>query len=532
MVTARDAAGRRQRMTADSLGRVWKSEVLNTDGTVYSATTTLYDALDRVLRTRAYQGAAPSPEPSGEGSAYQTALMTYDGHGRLQTSKAADQTAAAQYTYFDDDAAKSVTDARGSVTPYAYNDSCHLVTGVSYSAPASAQTDKGGTTPISPAPSVTYEYDAAGNRKSMATAGGAGGGCTYAYDALSRMTSEARTLPGLSGDFTLAYEYTAGGLLRKVTDQRSGTSFTTEFNAVGEETGVSAIGYGGATTQFASQMQYRASGALKSAAYGNGTSLGLSYDGQGRIGGYTLAGLGWPGVVDPPLPRFSVGANYLYHDDGRLKFAGQLGGASVQDRAYSYDHVGRLKAAYSGAEARDFRDGTTGGAADGPFKETFSYDALGDLLETGGRFWSRADATSSTYDGRGRNTAWEYDAEGDLVSGTGARYGYDAAGRQAVVGQERGQFRDAAGEQYVNYVFTNTAAYDGDGGMVRYEKRIDSTLNGTPSPPFVDVTYYVRSTVLGGAAVFDLTLPTNSEPTPLRITPQIPSPPTLNYSPY
>src|SRR5207237_1246068 len=84
---------------------------------------------------------------------------SYDGYGRLQSRHAPAQDAGRNitYAYNPDDTLASVTDARGAVTTYSYNDNRHLVTGVSYTAPAG----------ITTTPSVTFTYDAAGNRTRM-----------------------------------------------------------------------------------------------------------------------------------------------------------------------------------------------------------------------------------------------------------------------------------------------------------------------------------------------------------------------------
>lgn len=83
------------------------------------------------------------------------------------------------------------------MTTYSYtNNNRGLITGVSYTPPSG----------VASTPSVTYTYDAAGNRTSMTTAGGAGGSVTYHYDSLSRLSSENRTFLGLSGTYTLSYD--------------------------------------------------------------------------------------------------------------------------------------------------------------------------------------------------------------------------------------------------------------------------------------------------------------------------------------
>ena len=54
-----------------------------------------------------------------------------------------------------------------------------------------------------------------------------------------------------------------------------------------------------------------------------------------------------------------------YEADGSLRSAHDLLDERM-DRAYSYDHAGKLQAAYSGSEARDYLNGTTSGFATGP----------------------------------------------------------------------------------------------------------------------------------------------------------------------
>ena len=106
---------RTQRMYMDELGRVKRTEALDWDGNVYSSTTTLYDALDRVVRVRRYAGPAPPDEPVGEGATYQTTIMIYDGHGRLLSQRLPkyEPGTTVTYEYNADDTLKSVTDPRG-----------------------------------------------------------------------------------------------------------------------------------------------------------------------------------------------------------------------------------------------------------------------------------------------------------------------------------------------------------------------------------------------------------------------------------
>jgi YD repeat-containing protein len=65
---------RRQKVYEDILGRSYKSETLNWDGSVYSSTRTTFNGLDQATLVRQFAGADTS-------QTYQDTVMTYDGHG-------------------------------------------------------------------------------------------------------------------------------------------------------------------------------------------------------------------------------------------------------------------------------------------------------------------------------------------------------------------------------------------------------------------------------------------------------------------
>jgi YD repeat-containing protein len=486
VITLTDEVGRQQKIYSDVFGRQWKTEVLNWDGSVYSTTTSTFNALDQVTFGRRYQG-------TDQSGTYQEAVITYDGYGRVQSKHAPEQDVgtSTSYSYNADDTLYSVTDARGAVTTYGYNNR-HLVSGVTHALSGSSTI------------SVAYSYDAAGNRASMTTADG--GGVVYTYDSMSRLASEARQFPGLSSTYTLSYEYTLAGQLSKVTDQTAGTSSTYSFDNAGRVTTVTSTGLG-ASSALASNAQYRAWGALKHADYGNGNGTTLGYDGRGMVSSYSLTGVKdlQTGLVRPE------GSSVQYYSDGRAKFASdyqsdaQTGG--IQDRAYSYDHAGRLLSALSGAEARDLLNGTGSGVADGPYKQTYSYDPWGNQLSRVGRYWSQDDTASESYTPQtNRNTQWSYDTDGRLISRNEpspngltygpARYSYDAAGRNSVTTQTTSR-RVGIHSILQTTALTQADSYDGDGQGI--ERAVTKQING--GTPSTTVTYYLRSTLLGGRIV-------------------------------
>jgi len=490
---------RQQRIYADVLGRTVKTEMLNWDGagangtggTVYSATTFTYNARDQVTLTRQFAGPTSS-------TTFQDTTSSYDGFGRLEMQHLPEQqvdannsasTDHATWNYNDDDTIQSVVDARGVITSFTYN-ARRLPTLICFDVsniPASNN--------VASTANITFTYDARGNRTSMLDGSGR---VNYHYNPLSQIDWEERSFAGLpnAGFFRLDYEYNLAGILKKVSDQRSGTSFTETLDKVGRVTSVDGVGLGGAQTQFISQAHYRAWGALKSRTQAN-TTLSLTYNQRLLPKTFSYAG----GQV-----------SYQYHNDGSVKFADdQSGSADIKDRAYSYDAAGRLLHAYSGVEARNFVNSTTGGTPDGPYDHQYGYDQWGNILQDSGRFWSRTVNSQDNYNTHNRNPLWSYDADGNVISHNEsattiqpfvpARYKYDAAGREVGSTQTR-TYMVQIGKETSGFV--NSQTFDGDNQMTHYTLvRNVSYSNGQFPPGSVTTAeaYLLRSTVLGGSVI-------------------------------
>jgi len=489
---------RQQKIYSDVLGRTVKTELLNWQGgSVYSTVVNEYNARDQITSAKQYQGL----ESTG---IYQESTMTYDGHGRLKTRHVPEQqvdpnnSSSTDHTTWDynaDNTVQKVTDARGASQEFTYN-ARHLVKRITYAGPAGD--------PNIPVPAPTeFEYDSAGNRLWMTDASGR---VDYVYDSLSRMPSESRQFTGLSGTYTLGYEYALSGAVKKVTDQTAGTSHTSGFDNVGRISSVSTVGYGGGVTPFASQVDYRASGSVKSVAYGNNTNLSFGYNSRGLVSNFELTGVSVSSSLgSTPLP---VSGAYQYYTDGGLKFAQDQGASnSIKDRAYQYDYAGRLKEAYSGTQARDYVNSTNLDTADGPYRQTSSYDVWNNVLSAGGRFWSRSVTEIASFNQSNRNPDWTYDAEGNLLSrnesfgdSLPSGHTYDAAGRMTSVTQTRPCWLEPQ-HLYQLHIYANTQTHDGDGQVTRYEQSHTTDLNGTHAPESPTKSYYLRSSVLGGRVI-------------------------------
>jgi hypothetical protein len=199
-------------------------------------------------------------------------------------------------------------------------------------------------------------------------------------------------------------------------------------------------------------------------------------------------------------------SDYQYYDDGRPRFIAdrrawpiQPGWPSTEnmhqfDRAYNYDQAGRLTQALTGAEARG---GTT---ADGPYKETYQYDAWHHLMNRVNRIWSKPlDSFETTYiNNRNDLPGATYDADGNPTN----EASFDASGRKSSYNTSRfyvptGSFNP--NPSWNPAVDANT--YDGDGQLVKQLEAIGTDHFDS---------YWIRSTVLGGAVILWTEVATNS----------------------
>ena len=275
--------------------------------------------------------------------------------------------------------------------------------------------------------------------------------------------SETRVFTNV-GTFTLAYDYNLAGQLKKITDA-SNTTINYGYDRVGRLTGVTGSDtlVAGVST-YASGFQYRAWGALKQVAIGTRTSS-FSYNSVLRPTNFNISG----GVVNQ---------NYEYYSDGHLSFVHNTTDNNF-DRAFTYDHAGRLTLAVSGGAARN----DTGSI---PMYETFSHDAFDNVTNRDTDTWSDSYSDGASYTNH-RRSGWGYDANGSVTTIDRRTYSYNAAGLLISLG----------GQQWTpnGYVPTTTASgFDGNGQKVREESPSGSGF----------ITYYLRSTVLGGAILEEL----------------------------
>lgn len=374
----------------------------------------------------------------------QTRTFGYDGYGRLNSRTTPEQ-GTATYTYFGDDTTQTVTDARGATATFAYNNR-KLVTSITYGAPAG----------VAATPNVSFGYDSAGNRTSMTDGLGS---VSYVFNTLSQMTSETRTFTGLSS-YTLSYGYNLSGQLSSITNPW-GAQVGYGYDKIGRTTNVSGSGYAGLSS-YINSMSYRAFG-LKQVAYNNGRTLSLQYDNRMRPTQWNI----------PSVMGWNYGYNYFGENTGRVTYAQNVNDATL-DRSFNYDQVGRLQSSFSGSAARAHVGTGSSWLSDGPYAMHDNvYDVWGNLTSRTG--WGGTNAQYSASFTNNKMSGMSYDASGNLAdAGGGWTFTYDATSQQAY---------SAMGNLQMFY----------DGDRLRGKK----SENGV-------ITYYLRSTVLGGQVVAEM----------------------------
>ncbi|MBX3292715.1 MAG: VCBS repeat-containing protein [Acidobacteria bacterium] len=470
-------ARRKQKSYEDILGRAFKAETYEWDGTtVYSTVVNTYNGRDQAVLSRQYAGTTSS-------ETYQDTTASYDGHGRTVGQKLPQQDSPGTvFTYNPDGSVLTRTDARGVVTNYEYNNR-GLVTGITWNV---------GSTGVTGTAAVEMQYDNLGNRTEMTDGLGTQ---VYEYDELSRLTAESRdfsdTLPDepSGGLFTLTYTYEIGGQLRSYTDPW-GKQISYMHDKTGRLNEVTGTPHGGVSS-YATNAQYRAWGGLKHLEYGNGVIADTSYDSTLKPSTFDLKKPG-----DDPIMEKS----YQYYNDGRLKHVDD----AIQgkfDRLQTYDFAGRVKEGLSSTEANGVPV-TTDQNLNLPYRQSFSYDAFNNMTQRNNLHWG-----TETWQGESNNlnytftnnriAGFQYDADGRILQSAeperATDYTYDARGLMT-----RGLGNTTFGETDIE------RTYSGDGRELKRKKKVYE-YNEDPEPELEWKTrpdaYYIRSTVFGGEVI-------------------------------
>jgi hypothetical protein len=181
-------------------------------------------------------------------------------------------------------------------------------------------------------------------------------------------------------------------------------------------------------TNYVTNIDYRAFGAVKHIDYGNNVKTDQTFDNRLRVSEFKVSN---PSLSNSPTADYQtfIKKNYEYNNDNSLKFSDDNGSNVVRDpakfdRSYSYDFAGRITSAKTGEEARG---GTVTDRNEIPYKQTYAYNAFSNVTSRQAMTWTQTDNETNTW-ANDRNTAWSYDADGRLKSTQKNKYYYDAAG--------------------------------------------------------------------------------------------------------
>ena len=277
--------------------------------------------------------------------------------------------------------------------------------------------------------------------------------------------------------------------LFKVAPSQFGGTVYYSYDSAARVTSVTGSGFG-TTTQFATAIQYRAWGSAKHAVYGDGATMNVTYNERLLPLRYELSNM-----KPNAGPATIMGSQNQYFADGRIKYTQDLQEGNF-DRAYEYDHAGRIKEAYSGREARGL---PVLPSPDNPFRQSYTYDVWDNMKRPLNRHWSANLPDTPAYTNNRRSDA-TYDAEGNVLLRDYERkqHAYDAAGRQRYFLQQEWGL-----PEYAYEANTIDVTFDGDGRPAkRFENRYTEDYELVPWNQS-DTIYYVRSTVLGGAAIVE-----------------------------
>ena len=485
-----DNQGNRIDFTLDAMGNRTLEEVRDPANALVQKRSRVYDGLNRLFREL--------------GALNQTTEYGYDSQGNVASVKdPLNHVTANQYDSLN--RLKQVTDAKLGVTQYAYNgldaltevtDPRSLVTGYTVDGLGNLSQQ------VSPdTGTTTHAYDAAGNLLTQTDARGQT--TTYAYDALNRVTlitfhdsskqeyaydtgtngigrlssiternpanqvtsviaytydqhgrvtSEARTVNGVA--YSTAYRYDAAGRMDRIT-YPSGRTVDYGFDGVGRIGGVITTPAGGNAQTVASGVAYHPFGGVKAFTLGNGQAYTRTYDQDGRVATYTLAGVGYTLGYDAAsrigfITETSNPPNtntYGYDDLDRLTSATLP--ATVY--GYTYDAVGNRLTRSAGGNTDTYAYGTTSNRiasitpASGPVRN-FTLDNNGSTTADG--------ISTFAYDTRGRmvqsvsslgTTTYQVNALGQRIRKTNTLgdtvYHYDRGGRLIAESTAAGAFK-------------------------------------------------------------------------------------------
>lgn len=323
-----------------------------------------------------------------------TTTYGYNGFGDL-TSQVSPDTGTTSNTYDSGGNLSTSTDARAAISTYSY-DAANRVTSIVYSL--------GGTSDQT----IAFGYDSGTNGKGRLTsASDANHSLAWSYDGLGRVVGKGLTINSVN--LSVGYGYTNGDRTSLVTP--SGQSVAYGYNSNHQVTSIKVNG-----TTVVSGVTYEPFGGVNGWAWGDGSTVSRSFNGDGLVSQIVTAG---------------VTLGYNFDNANRITGISDSSNSALS-WTYGYDVLDRLTSATTSA----ITDGWTYDAdgnqltQTGATPNTFSVSATSNQLTAITGTLTR----SYSYDGAGHTTgygslAFTYNDRGRMQAASNTNYLYNALGQ-------------------------------------------------------------------------------------------------------
>jgi RHS repeat-associated protein len=398
-----DAMGRKNDQVYDPIGRL--TQILQDVGGLEVKTQIRYTALDQIAQVT---------DPKGLNTVY-----SYNGFGE-QTQVTSPDTGVTDYTYTAAGLLATRKDANDAAAhKYSY-DALNRPTAIFYSATGPAD--------------VEYTYDTV-NAECAAEQTFALGRLTatrtegielkYCYDRFGQVVRKVQIVAGKS--FTLQYAYTPAGNVSTITyPDGAVVDYVRDGKARIKEIGIRPNG--GTRTTLLSNATYEPFGPATGWTYGNGRSLGRTYDRDYRP----------KSILDSAAGGLSMG--YGYNTVGDLTEL-KDGLFSINHAKYDYDTLSRLTVTRDGASSTPLetygydKTGNRSSVKRGTVTESYTYPVTSHRLTKVGTVARAYDAAGNTISIGGTARQFVYNANDRLsqlkLSGTvKASYRYNSIGQR------------------------------------------------------------------------------------------------------
>jgi RHS repeat-associated protein len=381
-----------------------------------------YDALGNLLCVEQHGNVSgtgcSSSSASDATSPWRVRRFTYDSLSRLLTAKNP-ESGTTTYQYDNDGNMISKVDGRGIGVTFGY-EQLHRLTIKQYSDGSAPREYYYDVTP-------PFAYSAPNHGASIGRLTHASNDVNAAYDPvydpLGRVTAQVYCIPSNCANYntTVSASYDAAGAMTSLT-YPDGRKVTSSYSAAGRMTGVTLASFAGTSVnatyytvpQGGSPLNwgYWPTGAMNRGTYGNGVIETTGYNNRSQI----------TSIIDAKGASTLFSKTYSYADasgynNGNILSIGDAL-SSTRNQTFSYDPLNRI---------------LTGSQADNAFNITYSYDAWGNMKESGtSNFQPVYDLSNRIQSPPNCSPVAQYcyDAAGDLlIDNKGHAYTYDAESR-------------------------------------------------------------------------------------------------------